>query len=219
MLSSFRQTFGEKMIDLPVRLLENDEVSEPLEEETMALYSFPTLEQLKIATEQQLRDMSLGYRAKYIIQTRDLLIDSGGQDFLISLRAKDAETVQEELMKFSGIGRKVADCVGLFSLDQSEAIPVDIHVQRIASRDYDPSVLNQAKSLTPSIYLKVGDLFRDRFEYAGWAHSLLFVAELPSFRDVLPCDIVEQMDTFREAELARKAEVKEAKKTGSSKKK
>jgi N-glycosylase/DNA lyase len=95
---------------------------------------------------------------------------------------------------------------------------VDVHVQRIASRDYDPTVLGQAKSLTPSIYLKVGNLFRDRFDYAGWAHSLLFVAELPSFRNVLPLDIVEQMDTFREEEAVRKAELKEAKKTGSPKK-
>jgi hypothetical protein len=42
---------------------------------------------------------------------------------------------------------------------------------------------------------------------------------LPSFRDVLPLDIVEQMDTFREEEAVRKAELKEAKKTGSPKKK
>jgi N-glycosylase/DNA lyase len=71
---------------------------------------------------------------------------------------------------------------------------VDVHVQHIASRDYDPTVLGQAKSLTPTIYKRVGDLFRDRFEYAGWAHSLLFVAELPSFRNVLPVDVVEEMD-------------------------
>ena len=63
-------------------------------------------------------------RAKYIIQTRDLLIECGGEDYLLSLRAKDSVTVQEELIKFSGIGRKVADCVALFSLDQAKAIPV-----------------------------------------------------------------------------------------------
>lgn len=194
MLSAFRETYGIKMMELPVRKLENEMLSEePVE--IMPIYSFPTLEQLKKSTEQQLRDMGLGYRAKYIIQTRDLLIEGGGKDFLYSLRRnKDSENVQEELLKFSGIGRKVADCVALFSLDQSEAIPVDVHVQHIASRDYDPTVLGQAKSLTPTIYKRVGDLFRDRFEYAGWAHSLLFVAELPSFRNVLPEDVVAEMD-------------------------
>jgi len=199
MLSSFRETYGVKMMDLPVRLLGNDGdgdvvlSGEPVDR--MSIYSFPTLEQLKKqSTEEQLRGLGLGYRAKYIIQTRDLLIESGGKDYLLGLRSKDSETVQEELLKFSGIGRKVADCVALFSLDQSEAIPVDVHVQHIASRDYDPTVLGQAKSLTPTIYKRVGDLFRDRFEYAGWAHSLLFVAELPSFRNVLPEDVVAEMD-------------------------
>lgn len=82
--------------------------------------------------------------------------------------------------------------------------------------------MSQAKSLTPTIYKRVGDLFRDRFDYAGWAHSLLFVAELPSFRDVLPVDIVEQMDAFKEDEIQRKAEektAKEARKALSPKKK
>ena len=194
MLSSFRETYGVKMLDLPVRLLENEQVSEQPLDDPMALYSFPTLDQLKPSTEEDLRAMGLGYRAKFIIQTRDLLIKSGGQDFLLSLRKKDADTVQEELLKFMGIGRKVADCVGLFSLDQCEAIPADVHVQHIASRDYDPTVLGEAKSLTPTVYKRVGDLFRDRFEYAGWAHSLLFVAELPSFRNVLPEDVVAEMD-------------------------
>lgn len=35
---------------------------------------------------------------------------------------------------------QVADCVALFSLDQASAIPVDVHVWRIACRDYDPSL-------------------------------------------------------------------------------
>ena len=41
-------------------------------------------------------------------------------------------------------------------------------VWRIACRDYDPS-LKEAKSLTPAIYERVGDLFRDRYgPHAGW---------------------------------------------------
>ena len=143
-----------------------------------------------------LQNRGLGYRAKYMTETRDLLKEYGGRDYLMNLRSeKDAQVVQETLIEFSGIGRKVADCIALFSLDQDNAIPVDVHVQHIASRDYDPTVLGSAKSITPTIYKQVGDLFRSRFpSYSGWAHSLLFVAELPSFRDVLPFDVVQQMD-------------------------
>jgi len=95
----------------------------------------------------------------------------------------------------------VADCVALFSLKQADAIPVDVHVWNIARRDYDkdnPKQLDSIKSLTPTNYRIVGDIFRSRFvEKSGWAHSLLFVAELPSFRPVLPPDLIREMDEVR----------------------
>ena len=210
MLSSFREKYGKFMMEIPTQDSSSGVSG------TLSLYSFPTLESLAGATEAELRDMGLGYRAKYIVETRDLLVESGGDDFLLKLRTQnDAQVVQEELIKFSGIGRKVADCVALFSLDSDDAIPVDVHVQHIESRDYDPSVLGEAKSITPTIYKRVGDLFRDRFEKKpGWAHSLLFVAELPSFRDVLPRDIIKEMDDWKELEQRKKQEKKaESKKT------
>jgi len=216
MLSSFREKYGTKLLDVPARIqkgaFDDDAEDDNGNVHNVSFYSFPTLLEMENATETELRDMGLGYRAKYIIQTRDLLIKNGGKDHLLSLRnIRDPHEVQETLLQYSGIGRKVADCVALFSLDQEDAIPVDVHVQHIASRDYDPSVLGSAKSLTPTIYRKVGDLFRDRFVYAGWAHSLLFVAELPSFRNVLPDDVVAEMDAWKEAETAKKIANKEAK--------
>lgn len=36
---------------------------------------------------------------------------------------------QEALVSLPGVGRKVADCVALFSLDQMGAVPVDVHVR------------------------------------------------------------------------------------------
>ncbi len=197
MLSSFREKYGEFLMEIPTRMNGHDD-----EDGTSAcigcisLFSFPTLSSLVRATEDELRAMGLGYRARYILATRDLLLERGGEDHLMKLRSmQDAQAVQDELIKFSGIGRKVADCIALFSLDQDDAIPVDVHVQHIASRDYDPTVFDGAKSITPTVYKKVGDLFRDRFQtYAGWAHSLLFVAELPSFRAVLPPDLLYEMD-------------------------
>jgi N-glycosylase/DNA lyase len=207
MLSYFREKYGKFLIELPTRK-DTGEVG------TLSLFSFPTLSSLADATESDLRMMGLGYRAKFIIETRDLLKEYGGDDYLLKLRTqRDSEAVQEELIKFSGIGRKVADCIALFSLDQNDAIPVDVHVQHIASRDYDPTVLGEAKSITPTIYRRVGNLFRDRFtNYSGWAHSLLFVAELPSFRDVLPVDIVAEMDHWRKEEQRKMQAVKEERK-------
>jgi N-glycosylase/DNA lyase len=168
----------------------------------MTLYSFPTLEQLEHVTEQDLRDMGWGYRAKYVMQTKELLQTFGGLEYLMRLREETShDKVQDELIQFVGIGRKVADCISLFSLDQTNAIPVDVHVWNMARRDFGPTISNQlcqAKSLTPTLYKMVGDLFRARYPtHAGWAHSLLFVAELPSFRPMLPPDMVIEMDEVR----------------------
>ena len=65
--------------------------------------------------------------------------------------------VQTALLDIPGVGRKVADCVALFSLDQRAAIPVDTHVWSIATRDYLQHAphLREAKSLTPTVYEQV----------------------------------------------------------------
>jgi N-glycosylase/DNA lyase len=80
-----------------------------------------------------------------------------------------------ELLKLPGVGPKVADCISLFSCCKHGVIPVDTHVLQIATRDYDVSV----KNLNAKTYLLIGDAFRDAFgEFAGWAHSVLFSADL-----------------------------------------
>merc|ERR1740130_919613 len=115
-------------------------------------------------------------------------------------------------MRFHGVGRKVADCVALFSLDVTNALPVDTHVWRIACRDYDRD-LQSAKSLTPTVYARVGKLFEDRFgEHSGWAHSLVFAAELPQFRTLLPKALQEEMAQFAKHEKRLKQDAKARKK-------
>jgi len=113
------------------------------------------------------------------------------------------------LTGFAGVGRKVADCVALFSLDQAGAVPVDVHVWQIACRHLDPS-LAQAKSLTPAVYARVGDLFRSRYgERAGWAHCLLFAADLPAFQARLPAAMRAELAQSRAEERAKKASDRE----------
>lgn len=212
MMSRLKERYGSLLIELPRQALisEADDVSlqRNLEQKSLApplqVFSFPTIESLSAATESDFRAMGLGYRAKYIVETCNYLQGIGGKEHLFKLRqCDDADVVQSELLKCPGIGRKVADCIALFSLDQIGAIPVDVHVRNIASRDYDASLVDGAKSLTPTIYRQVGELFKSRFgPWAGWAHSLLFVAELPSFRSVLPVDLLSDMDKVRSADVA-----------------
>ena len=118
--------------------------------------------------------------------------EAEARNWLYGLRDASAytrEEVQAQLMSFIGVGQKVADCAALFSLDRADIVPVDVHVWRIAERDLDPT-LSETKSLTPQVYKRVGDLFRDKYPMkTGWAHSLLFAAELPGFIDLIPEEV------------------------------
>jgi N-glycosylase/DNA lyase len=209
------------------------------------LYSFPNQEILSSLNEEDLKSLGFGYRAKFVIESSKLL-QSKPADFLNSLRnysclsEKDKlldpekqvsklreyrRVVQSELLEFLGVGNKVADCVALFSLDQADIIPVDTHVWSIVMRDYAKAVLSsdkyrklaEKKSLTPVMYEDVSSIFRELFqEKAGWAHSILFAAELPLFRQVLPLSLQVQMKEFDDELRLLKKELKLERTTKSS---
>ena len=97
-------------------------------------YTFPNPEQLSTASVQDLLDLKLGYRAKYISKiTQDAC--SGVLD-LNYLSALDYPSSMEYLRQFYGIGEKVANCICLFGLHHIDAFPVDTWIQKILLREY-----------------------------------------------------------------------------------
>lgn len=94
------------------------------------------------------------------------------------------KTAHEQLLQLCGVGPKVADCVSLMGLGWGEAVPVDTHVWQIAMRDYKFGGKSKNKTLTKAMYDAVGDHFRSLWGcQAGWAHSVLFTADLRTFSD------------------------------------
>lgn len=154
------------------------------DDEFGAIHSFPTVESLAaITVEKELRELSFGYRAKFIQQSASYLAKQKS-DFLISLRDTSYEETIAELTKLPGVGPKVADCIALMSLDKCSAIPVDTHVYQIAARCYLKH-LRGKKSVTAKMYKEIGDCFKSRFgEKCGWAHSVLFAADLKMFKEL-----------------------------------
>ncbi|CAN6603689.1 N-glycosylase/DNA lyase [Trichomonascus vanleenenianus] len=140
-------------------------------------YDFPGPEKLVGKdVEGHLRQIGFGYRAKYIQKTAEMVHEKG-LDYLHGLRQASYEDAHSALNEFCGVGPKVADCVCLMSLDKYDCVPVDTHVWQIAQRDY--RVAKKYKSLTRPAYIEVQEHFRRLWgEYAGWAHSVLFTADL-----------------------------------------
>ena len=71
----------------------------------------------------KLRELGFGYRADFIQKTAAMLIQEHGSDeavfkYLSGLRLVDIESARAELLKLMGVGRKVADCILLMSLDK-----------------------------------------------------------------------------------------------------
>jgi len=148
-------------------------------------YTFPKLHQLKQVDEQTLRNMGFGYRAKYLVQTLKEIEKRGGEKWLLELRGKDHEKVQEELCSLMGVGKKVADCVALFSLDCKNVVPIDTHVHQIYLNVYKQGKKGDKGKMNNQIYSEIGTFFRKKFgEYAGWAHSYLFTTELNEFKEI-----------------------------------
>jgi N-glycosylase/DNA lyase len=150
--------------------------------------------------------LGFGYRAKYIAKTAQMVSKEKGLRWLENLSNPECPQfgVQEkpagemleggregyrqahgELLALHGVGPKVADCVCLFGLGWSESVPVDTHVWQIAQRDYRFGKGKHA-SLTAATYVAIGNLFRKLWgKEAGWAHSVLFTADLKAFSDRL----------------------------------
>ena len=97
-------------------------------EECGGLYGFPTPERLAAASEDALRGLKVGYRARYLIDTARRVCDGFPLDALCDM---PYEAAHERLVMLPGVGDKVADCVLLFGCGHAEAFPVDVWVARL----------------------------------------------------------------------------------------
>lgn len=185
-----------------------------------AYYDFPKPAALTGPdVEQHLRELGFGYRAKYIRQTA-VLVEEKGHEWLNGLRNPESPVLgaepspagnlveggregyraaHEQLLALSGVGPKVADCVCLMGLGWGEAVPVDTHVWQIAQRDYKFGK-GKHSSLTKATYDAIGNRFRALWgKEAGWAHSVLFTADLRAFSErlVAKVEVKEELDVIK----------------------
>ncbi|KAI3628244.1 OGG1 [Malassezia furfur] len=167
----------------------NELADEPEKHVSLAYHPFPPPTRLaQPDVEGRLRALGFGYRAKYLAQTAAMLcekarealplgapdekVDEAVYAELLQLRHLSYYDARERLLPLAGIGPKVADCILLMSLDQASSIPVDRHVFQFAERWY---------GIRTKRYEEVADRLRAIWgERAGWAHSFLFYADLPS---------------------------------------
>lgn len=118
------------------------------------VFSFPSAERLAVLAPDDLAVLRAGFRNRYIIDAAQKV--SSGEVDLEACKKIDYEEAQRELMKITGVGKKVADCTLLFGMHRIEAFPVDVWMKRALD--------NLFKGMTA----------KDFGEYAGIAQQYIF---------------------------------------------
>ena len=135
------------------------------EDENRKYYSFPTVEELSRATVEDLREFAkVGFRDKRIFDTVNMILNE--KIDLDNFENLETDILREELLKFAGVGNKVADCIMLFSYKRGEVFPVDVWIKRVMEELF-------IKEETP---VKKISKEADRIfgKYAGYAQQYLF---------------------------------------------
>lgn len=98
-------------------------------------YTFPTPSELSKATIRDLRELGLGFRDSRVYETTKM-INNKERDLEILEKIEDVNYLREQLLKFPGVGPKVADCVMLFSMKKYEVFPIDVWIKRVMTELY-----------------------------------------------------------------------------------
>ena len=141
------------------------EFGTPVEFDGEQYYAYPTPEQLADTTEEQLRDLSLGYRAPYVKRTAEMVADGTRPE---AVTDDPYEEAREQLTEFVGVGDKVADCVLLFSLGYLEAVPLDTWIRTTIEEYYPDCARGNYTDTSRAIRDALGG------EYAGYTQTYLF---------------------------------------------
>jgi N-glycosylase/DNA lyase len=142
------------------------EYGDAVEFDGRTLHAFPDPDQLAAATEADLRDRNLGYRAPYVRRTAEMVAEGEADPSDASGLAY--ERARDHLTQFVGVGDKVADCVLLFSLGYLEAVPLDTWIRGAIADHYPECDRGSYAETSRAIRAQFGG------EYAGYAQTYVF---------------------------------------------
>ena len=132
-------------------------------------YLFPTSKQLKDVTTAEYRSLGLGFRDIRLYETTEAI--NKDKNLLEKLYNMKTIEVRDELLKLSGVGPKVADCILLFSdLKRFDIFPIDVWVRRVMNDLYIKNP--DEKKVSNKVINKVA--FEKFGDEAGLAQQYLF---------------------------------------------
>ena len=130
--------------------------------------AFPGAEAVAEAGEAALRELRLGFRAKYIAASAERVANS--EIDLFALRETPYDDALTEITTLAGVADKVGNCVLMMSMDKLEAFPVDVWIDRALREWYFSESESESMPRT-----RMREWAQNRFgRYAGYANQYLF---------------------------------------------
>src|SRR5437660_1079174 len=129
-------------------------------------HTFPSAQRIARAFEKQLRACALGYRAKNLRATAQLV--SSGECNLEAWSALSDAELGKRLSALPGVGAKIANCVMLFAYERLRAFPIDIWIDRVLRQQYFP----RRKKIATQRLREFSETYFG--EHGGYAQQYLF---------------------------------------------
>src|SRR5881396_3647311 len=130
------------------------------------MYTFPSALRIARASEIQLRECKLGYRAKNLRATAQLV--SSGECDLESWSALSDGDLRKNMCELPGVGVKIANCVMLFAYERLRAFPIDVWIERVLRQRYFP----RRNKITAQQLREFSETYFG--EHGGYAQQYLF---------------------------------------------
>jgi len=130
------------------------------------VYTFVSPWRLGQASEKELRDCKLGYRAKNLRATARL-VSSGQADLEAWSALSDAE-LRKQLCALPGVGPKIANCVMLFAYERLRAFPIDVWIERVLRQHY----FSRRRKMSAQRLRQFSETYFG--EHGGYAQQYLF---------------------------------------------
>ena len=142
-----------------------NQLGAPLSLQNEIAYDFPNAEVFANVEESFLRQLGMGFRAKYLYRACRMVTD--GQIPINEMRRMLYQDAKDQLMVIPGVGEKIADCTLLFSMDKLQAFPIDRWVKRAVEEWYFDGEIMRIEDIRKWALEYFGD-------YAGYAQQYLF---------------------------------------------
>jgi len=127
-------------------------------------YSFPDIQSLAACSMDEISLCRAGYRCAYIHEAAAMAAREGF--YTEKLSAMPTADARKELLRYKGVGNKVADCVLLYSGTKYDVFPVDVWVKRVMEELY----FGREAS-----FAEIQRFASEKFgQYAGFAQQYLF---------------------------------------------